>query len=66
MRALTGSRALRIFGSVIFALLLNGCEALNPIASDNQLPTQGQVESSLTCQCGCGLTVHSCNHLSCS
>jgi cytochrome c-type biogenesis protein CcmH len=66
MRARTGSRALRIFGSVIFALLLNGCEALNPIASHNQLPTQGQVESSLTCQCGCGLTVHSCNHLSCS
>jgi len=23
------------------------------------------VEESLTCQCGCGLTVHSCNHLQC-
>ena len=24
------------------------------------------VEEALTCQCGCGLTVHSCNHLECS
>ena len=23
------------------------------------------VEESITCQCGCGLTVHSCNHLQC-
>ena len=28
-------------------------------------PTQQEVEESLTCQCGCGLTVHSCNHLQC-
>jgi cytochrome c-type biogenesis protein CcmH len=27
--------------------------------------TQQDVEESLTCQCGCGLTVHSCNHLNC-
>ena len=47
-------------------LSLGGCEALNPVASDSRNPTQGQVESSLTCQCGCGLTVHSCNHLNCS
>lgn len=24
-----------------------------------------EIEESLTCQCGCGLTVHSCNHLQC-
>lgn len=24
------------------------------------------IEESLTCQCGCGLTVHSCNHVDCS
>ena len=24
-----------------------------------------EIEESLTCQCGCGLTVHSCNHLAC-
>lgn len=27
--------------------------------------TTKEVEEALTCQCGCGLTVHSCNHLSC-
>src|SRR5207244_10515162 len=27
--------------------------------------TQREVEESLTCQCGCGLTVHGCNHLQC-
>jgi cytochrome c-type biogenesis protein CcmH len=25
-----------------------------------------EVEEALTCQCSCGLTVHSCNHLQCS
>jgi cytochrome c-type biogenesis protein CcmH len=29
------------------------------------LPTTQEVEEALTCQCGCGLTVHSCNHLQC-
>lgn len=31
-------------------------------------PPTGQkaVEEQLTCQCGCGLTVHTCNHLQCS
>jgi cytochrome c-type biogenesis protein CcmH/NrfF len=24
-----------------------------------------EIEESLVCQCGCGLTVHSCNHLNC-
>jgi len=28
-------------------------------------PTQKEIESALTCQCGCGLTVHSCNHIQC-
>jgi cytochrome c-type biogenesis protein CcmH len=30
-----------------------------------QPPTQQEIEEALTCQCGCGLTVHSCNHLQC-
>ena len=33
------------------------------------LPTsagQREVEERLACQCGCGLTVHSCNHLQCA
>ncbi len=29
------------------------------------VPSQHEIEESLTCQCGCGLTVHSCNHLQC-
>jgi len=29
------------------------------------MPTTQEVEEALTCQCGCGLTVHSCNHLQC-
>lgn len=37
---------------------------LQPVAA--QKATQFEVEESLTCQCGCGLTVHSCNHLNCS
>jgi cytochrome c-type biogenesis protein CcmH len=28
-------------------------------------PSFQDLEESLTCQCGCGLTVHSCNHLQC-
>ena len=35
------------------------------LASGVQAATQQEVEESLTCQCGCGLTVHSCNHLQC-
>jgi len=27
---------------------------------------QREVEERLACQCGCGLTVHACNHLQCS
>jgi cytochrome c-type biogenesis protein CcmH/NrfF len=27
---------------------------------------QREVEERLACQCGCGLTVHTCNHLQCS
>ncbi len=28
--------------------------------------TKSQVEQRLTCQCGCGLTIATCNHLQCS
>lgn len=28
--------------------------------------SRAAVEEALTCQCGCGLTVHACNHLQCS
>ena len=28
-------------------------------------PTNQEMEAAITCQCSCGLTVHSCNHLQC-
>jgi cytochrome c-type biogenesis protein CcmH len=43
--------------------LLIGLSALPATAS---LSTTQEVEEALTCQCSCGLTVHSCNHLQCS
>jgi cytochrome c-type biogenesis protein CcmH/NrfF len=36
-----------------------------PVRADTPAPTQREIEESLTCQCGCGLTVHSCNHIQC-
>ena len=35
------------------------------VAAAPRAATQQEVEESLTCQCGCGLTVHGCNHLQC-
>jgi len=48
---------LRAAGLALVALLL---------AASGLAATQQDVEESLTCQCGCGLTVHACNHLQCS
>ena len=51
-----GGRARVALGvGLLLAALLIGAAA----------PTFQEVEESLTCQCGCGLTVHSCNHLQC-
>lgn len=36
-----------------------------PVALAEGPMTQREIEESLTCQCGCGLTVASCNHLDC-
>jgi cytochrome c-type biogenesis protein CcmH len=36
------------------------------VASNAGAQPAKQIEESLTCQCGCGLTVHTCNHLQCS
>ena len=41
--------------AALFAVCLTGAA---PISFQD-------LEESLTCQCGCGLTVHSCNHLQC-
>lgn len=53
---------------VLTALLLGaGClVAPAPVSAQAQDgPSFQELEESLTCQCGCGLTVHSCNHLTC-
>ena len=44
---------------VLLVALLQGPAWAEPAPSFQAL------EESLTCQCGCGLTVHSCNHLQC-
>jgi cytochrome c-type biogenesis protein CcmH len=36
-----------------------------PVVRAAESPSFQELEESLTCQCGCGLTVHSCNHLQC-
>jgi cytochrome c-type biogenesis protein CcmH len=51
-----------IWAALPTALLLLGPRL---VTAEDAGPTQVQVESALTCQCGCGLTVHSCNHLNC-
>jgi cytochrome c-type biogenesis protein CcmH len=57
-RACTGT-LLFVAGTFLFIILsfpIFANAAVNPT----------EVEESLTCQCSCGLTVHSCNHLQCS
>jgi len=44
--------------AVLVLLLLPGVAARAGV-------TTKEIEEALTCQCGCGLTVHSCNHLQC-
>ena len=43
---------------LFFFLFLNSVVAAAPSVTE--------LEEALTCQCSCGLTVHSCNHLQCS
>ncbi len=47
----------------LLAAFLLGPAAL--VTARAEPPTQNEMETALTCQCGCGLTVHSCNHLNC-
>jgi cytochrome c-type biogenesis protein CcmH len=54
--------------SLVFSLsLVVAAFAASPALSEAPAggATQYQLETDLTCQCGCGLTVHSCNHLNC-
>jgi cytochrome c-type biogenesis protein CcmH len=47
------------------ALLLLLATAGTRSIADAAAVTTKEIEEALTCQCGCGLTVHSCNHLQC-
>ena len=49
--------------SIILLALFIAPPALPTVAAPS---TTQEVEEALTCQCSCGLTVHSCNHLQCS
>src|SRR6185436_12806758 len=51
----------RVPGNLTAAVVFAGLLAAGAAFS----ATQQEIEESLTCQCGCGLTVHSCNHLQC-
>jgi cytochrome c-type biogenesis protein CcmH/NrfF len=46
-----------------FGLAASGATAPTGAPSDTAMAFD--VEEALTCQCGCGLTVHRCNHLNC-
>ncbi len=48
---------------VILIFLFIAFPAIPAVA---EISTTQEVEEALTCQCSCGLTVHSCNHLQCS
>jgi cytochrome c-type biogenesis protein CcmH len=50
---------LRIYHLILALLLFLGSPAGATVLTTQEL------EESLTCQCSCGLTVHSCNHLQC-
>jgi cytochrome c-type biogenesis protein CcmH len=54
------SFALATAAAAMAAVVSSGCTN-TPVAN-----TQSAVEERLTCQCGCGLTVHTCNHIDCS
>lgn len=50
----------------VLAALAGGATLLAaPARAGGNPASQVGLESALTCQCGCGLTVHSCNHLNC-
>lgn len=54
---------MRFAAALVLTLTLLPSAAL-PAYAEGPM-TQREIEESLTCQCGCGLTVASCNHLDC-
>jgi cytochrome c-type biogenesis protein CcmH/NrfF len=58
------ARTATLAGLLLGAALLLGTFLANRVDATGPM-TQSEIEERLTCQCGCGLTVHSCNHLQC-
>jgi cytochrome c-type biogenesis protein CcmH len=50
-------------GFLVLLLVLGSTSG--PSSAGAAAVTTKEIEEALTCQCGCGLTVHSCNHLQC-
>lgn len=46
-------------------MILVGASAIVVVVRADEPVSFQEIEESLTCQCGCGLTVHSCNHVNC-
>jgi len=59
---------MRLFSSLATAaaLLFSLSQPLALEARAQSVLGQREIEEALTCQCGCGLTVATCNHLECS
>jgi len=57
------ARESHLVAFIVGAALAVGVAAARAASAD--APSFQDIEESLTCQCGCGLTVHSCNHLGC-
>ena len=55
---MTSGVAGAVLGTAVLALVAT-------VAPAPGADSQQAVEEALTCQCGCGLTVHACNHLQC-
>jgi cytochrome c-type biogenesis protein CcmH len=55
--------SLRAIHRLVFLAAVAGL--LASVSAVTAQVTTKEIEESLTCQCGCGLTVHSCNHLNC-
>lgn len=51
--------------TLLLAWPLAADRAAEALAGSSSRSLTTEIEGSLVCQCGCGLTVHSCNHLNC-
>jgi cytochrome c-type biogenesis protein CcmH len=59
-------RSLRTAAAAVLVCLSLCLAGAHPARADDAPLGQREIEEMLTCQCGCGLTVATCNHLECS